>query len=342
MSMSREDLLDEIIRTVRSNGVGGLTTAAELRTLLAEIVNSAFDGLLENSQDIAVLANNAVLKTGNQTVNGVKTFVAPVKIGIPTDDDHAATKKYVDDLFAGAGNTDLSFNGNRTIKRQINGLEGLNIGGTNLKEVLENLLYPKKAPNVGVSLSVYEYEMGDNSNILVSWSATQIETDNITKVTVNGVDVGSFPGASQNGTLNIARSPLSDTVVTVVGYMPAAQKTAQATAKVLRAYRIGGSTNSGQAVPHTDEEIRALNRFLHRPNSVQEFKVTLNSLSYLVISVPEILNSSPTFFINGLRFNDFTVVRNSSSYTNTHGFTDTVDVYVSNNQMKGDFTVKIL
>jgi hypothetical protein len=43
------------------------------------------------------LVNNAVQKTGNETINGVKTFVTSPVVPTPDEDMEAATKKYVDD-----------------------------------------------------------------------------------------------------------------------------------------------------------------------------------------------------------------------------------------------------
>lgn len=45
----------------------------------------------------AVAEGTAVLLTGNQTVNGNKTFNGVTSIAAPTANNHAATKKYVDD-----------------------------------------------------------------------------------------------------------------------------------------------------------------------------------------------------------------------------------------------------
>ena len=43
------------------------------------------------------LVNNAVQKTGDETINGIKTFVTSPIVPTPDEDMEAATKKYVDD-----------------------------------------------------------------------------------------------------------------------------------------------------------------------------------------------------------------------------------------------------
>ena len=43
---------------------------------------------------------NAVQNTGNETINGIKTFISSPIIPTPDEDMEAATKKYVDDAIA--------------------------------------------------------------------------------------------------------------------------------------------------------------------------------------------------------------------------------------------------
>lgn len=58
----------------------------------------AGDGLDQEADGLAV--DSTVVRTsGEQSIAGLKTFSGPVVVPLPTDDGHAATKKYVDDNY---------------------------------------------------------------------------------------------------------------------------------------------------------------------------------------------------------------------------------------------------
>ena len=82
-------------KTFSSNIVGNLAgnaaTASKLQTPI-NINGVSFDG----SSDITISNTTAVNLTGNQTIDGVKTFSSSPTVPTPTTDFQAVTKQYVD------------------------------------------------------------------------------------------------------------------------------------------------------------------------------------------------------------------------------------------------------
>ena len=71
--------------------------------------DAAGDGLTGGGGDALAVDTTVVRTTGDQTLEGIKTFTGTIIVPAPTDDTHAATRKYVDDKLSSSvadGDTD--------------------------------------------------------------------------------------------------------------------------------------------------------------------------------------------------------------------------------------------
>ena len=68
-------------------------------SMLASVVPKSLEDIIDT------LDSSIVKLTGNQTIEGIKTFVSSPIVPTPTTDFQVATKKYVDDVIGGGAGT---------------------------------------------------------------------------------------------------------------------------------------------------------------------------------------------------------------------------------------------
>lgn len=342
--VTKSELLDAIVQKIRSAGVGGLTTAEELRQVVTDIVDSFFGGDDALSATIAALSDIAVKTSGTQNIAGIKTFTdVPKSPGIPVDDDDVVNRAYVSqvaDSIIQLISNNIPFDSNRAIKRQITGLEGVNLNKTNITETLEELLYPVKHPLVSaLTLPAYEHEYGDNTNVAVSWTVTKTD-QNIDSISVGGIPVAAT-GNTQSGVTNVVKAANADTNISVVVTSQGKTHTATVTSVVKRKLRIGGSAKTGLAGdPILNSDILTLPGYF-ATSYLFKGSVTVAEGQHLVIAIPSIFGT-PTFLLEGLVCNDFNKVWTAQNFTNSFGHTETFNVWVSKNIQPGTLYLEIV
>ena len=232
---------------------------------------------------------------------------------------------------SGGGGTvsDILYNGQRPIIRNIPGAVGVNTNTTTLKTFLDALFFPAVAPGATLSVNNPIRETGQSTAYTLSRNAIK-NTNPITGITVAGTvktptgntQSGTQTGntAASTGTFNFA---MSDTDGTLNG-------AANCSIQYLDRMFWGTTAKNGGSSPILDSDILAL---------VNSALVTNKNLSlanfgggntYLIFAFPSSFGT-PAFTVNGLANTAFTKVRSASNFVNAQGATIVMDVWVSNN-----------
>lgn len=331
--MDQASLLQNIADKVRSGGVGGLTLALEVREVLTNIVNTIFselaDGVIINQQ----VLSGFVPIDGNAEIHNLKTFtVLPQSASLPQVDSDFVTKKYIDDLINAIEISDFVFDSDRYIKRQVAGLENINLGKATAKETLEELLYPVKTPSgsiTGPPIHLY----GQFTDAIISYEL--IRTDQpITSADVNGVDIHINSGESQEGTINVPHNPASDSVFMLT--VTAGDKVFTTTfiSKIVHPVYAGQTSKDNIVSLITNVDLNALAFF----EKGDDIKITVDENKRLIIALPE--DEVNPFLINGIFNNYFTI--DTFAFTNYFGSTSNYIVYVSKSFATGDNLITFL
>lgn len=341
--LTLSDLKISLAAKIRSTGDNGLTTAAEMRVFLSDFLDSIFNQINVLQVQIGNAGSGFVHLTGDEIIAGIKTFSAiPLSAGTPTTATQVTNKAYVDAVIAAlitTIGTSLPFDSNRLIKRQVIGLEGETLGGSNVNQALEALLFSVKYPGV-LLLPIPDRELG-NAQAIINYSVVKTDAV-ITNILINGVPV-TPTGDTQSGQVT---STFSGTVDTQVTLTASATKTisVQGQSKVSKACYYGFSPKSGKVTdPILDSDIINLSKVINCPldrviNKIYSF----SSLGYLAIGFFSTDTTNPIFKINGLVNNDFSLSR-TSSFINSFGYTyANFKVYISNQQYLGDFQIEII
>ena len=211
--MTKPELLTELSNRVRSNGVGGLTTAYDLRVFLAAFVNSIFEVTDGITTTVGNNYSKTVKITGDQLIAGIKSFSSfPISAGTPTEDTQLVNKLYVDDLVAAMIDTiasSIPFDASAPIKRQLPGLEGESWTNGSIVDAMNNFLYGVKYPTPEL-LNIPQREIGSTS-INVQWSVTKTDAS-ISYIAINGSPI-TPTGDTQTGTTSVPVSDVSDTTM---------------------------------------------------------------------------------------------------------------------------------
>lgn len=339
--MTIEQLKAEVDAVVRSAGVGGLTTAAEVRQLIKDIIDQLFQGLAgERTFATDGLAGKVALQ-GDQSVDGSKTFVTiPKSSGTPVAPNDLITKAYLESVLASFGIADLNFDGNRAITRQVDGIEGVNLGTATVKNLLEKLLYPPAPPVLTIGLAAPSHEYGDTGPVAVNWTVTP-GAEVITGISISGNAVAPT-GSYQTGTLNGAVNPTADTTFTLlVTTADGSSYTMSVTSTVSRKIRAGYSTKNGTSQPIIGSDLNAIAGAFSDSRELA-IQIIIPVSNYMVIAIPSAyISGATTFVINGFLVNDFNKVRTNWPYTNAFGYTENFDVWVSKNYMTGTNNLNI-
>lgn len=238
---------------------------------------------------------------------------------------------------------DLAFDSTAAVKRPIPGLQGVSLGKTGILATLQELLYPVISPIVSLSLSITQFEYGDNSNIIASWGVTRTDEPILTiQVGVNSI--AGVTGNTQNGTQAITKDGTSPVNVLLVATTATRNANVSRTAAASRKIRVGASNKNGTTASMLDSDLNALSGFYSSSKSLTPQTIIIGESQYLVIEIPTLFTggNTPIFKINGFVNNAFTKVRSNNTFVNSFGFADLVDVFVSNAFSTGTITVEIV
>jgi len=306
---------------IRSGGQGGLTLASEAREFLSAFIDSVYTQI---AQDVLINENaldGKVPKSGDFTIEDIKTFTTlPKSEEVPEEDDDLVNKKYVDDKIVEQASTEsFEFDSDRPIKRQVIGLENINLGKATARDTLEALLYPIKMPT-GTVEGPATHLYGDDTAVSVRY--TLVKTDQpITGANINGVNIPISSGEDQEGTINVPQNPASDTVFTLTVVAGEATFSTSFVSSIVHACYAGDMAKDNVISPVTNADINALTIF----ELAQPVSVTVGENKYLALAVPE--DGNLPFFINGIFSNYFTT--KNIAFTNPFGNTSNYVLYVS-------------
>lgn len=240
---------------------------------------------------------------------------------------------------------DLLFDSTAGIKRQVIGLQGVVLGKTTIKQTLQALLYPIVPPTLALAITGLPtnltFEYGDNNTITANWTVTRTD-EPIVAITVGGISQ-TVTGNTQSGSQVLTKTGLANLIVSLVATTATQSVNTSLTALVSKRIRYGGTVKDGLIVPILDADINAAPNSFFSANrttaGIPRFPVIAGA-NYLYIEFPTAF-STPIYLINGVVNNAFTKVRSASAYVNPFGFSDTVDVWVSNQISPGVIMLEI-
>lgn len=236
---------------------------------------------------------------------------------------------------------DLAFDSSLPIKRVVPGMQGVVLGKTTILDAIKELFYPILPPTLGLNLSIGTFEYGDANQLTANWSVTRTD-ENILTISVNNTSIGGVTGNSQNGALLVSKNGLVNVVVPMQATTATKSVNASATAVVARKLRFGSSVKDGAILPLLDSDINGLLGQFSGTYKLSPTNVIIGTSQYLVIAIPASLLgvNVPVFKINGFVNNAFTL-RRSNSFTNSFGYAEATNVYVSNAFATGSLTLEI-
>ncbi|WP_113636109.1 hypothetical protein [Nubsella zeaxanthinifaciens] len=221
---------------------------------------------------------------------------------------------------------DLSFNGERPISREVIGLKGVTPTGSNLKTVMENVLYPAVAPDAALTVNDPVREIGASTAYTLNWTVTK-NTNPITGIMVDGIAV-TPTGVSQSGTRSGNFPAAAGSFAKAITVTDGSQSNTKSVTVKFLARMWASNINKKTGI--TDADILALAGSELREDRFRSFTNFGGGGLYPIFVVP-VAFGMPAFNVNGLTNTDFTVVRSNSPFVNANGATVMVNVIVFNN-----------
>jgi len=93
----------------------------------------------------------------------------------------------------------IAFNGDRPIKREDSEWEGINVGGTNVVDFLENFFFPFISATISINSTTTYYETGSAQNVALSGTITANDEtifSSTGSIKRTGIEIATFPSAS--------------------------------------------------------------------------------------------------------------------------------------------------
>ena len=229
---------------------------------------------------------------------------------------------------SGGSGSGSGFNGQRNITRQTPGIVGYDPNTTTVVAFLENVFYPPVAPIAAISINNPIREIGAPNDFTLSWEVTE-QSNAITGISVDGTPV-SPTGGNQSGTMG---GDLSDSIGVHTFDMSVTDGTltgeASCTLQFLPGFYYGTTDKDGSgSAPILDSDILALTEEL-RNDYRKTFSTFGGGGKHLIFAFPSTFGT-PRFTINGLVNTAFTLVRDTTDFSNYWEFTQPYDVWVSN------------
>lgn len=265
--------------------------------------------------------------------NGAKVLVAPI-IGsvVPLrtlkQGPNMSIVEEASDIVLGV--PDLVFDSTKPSTSSIVGLSGKILGGNGIISTLQALIYPIRPPVVSITIAPVAFEFGDTSILTVNWSVVRTDED-ITIIIVNNQNI--IPtGGNQSGTVQIANPGTGTVTVTMSAATATKNTSTQASSSAMRKVRYGYLSKDGITSQITDQDINnsvnILNSF-YSSGVMGPFQFNIPTGNYLVIIIPTAFGGNWSFLINGFNNNAFNLVRSGQPYINKFGFSDPVNIWVS-------------
>lgn len=236
---------------------------------------------------------------------------------------------------------DLAFDTTKPSTSPITGLGGVTLNGQTVLQALTALLYPIRNPGASISVVPSIFEYGDNTNLNASWAATQTD-EPITSITVNGASQ-IVTGNTQNGSLAISKTGLVSVSVPINVATATKTSNAFANANVSRMIRYGTTTKDGIINTIVDSDIQALSSFFFSlGNSIPSLQLQVQINQYIIIEIPVAFGNNWIFKVNGFVNNAFNLVRNNQPFVNSFGYSDIVNVWISQSFATGNILLDLV
>lgn len=227
------------------------------------------------------------------------------------------------------------------VKRAIPGLQGVSLNANSVLQVLNAILYPTLPPVISLVLNTLQFEFGDNTPLLAGWFVTRTDEPILTINVNNNAQIPT--GNTQGSSVSVNKNGLTDVFVPMQVTTALNNVNTSQTAKVFRKLRFGPSNKDGIIAQILDADVNGLIGVFATTYKLPVTLLTIGISQYLIIEIPVgLLNgATPQFKINGFLNNAFSLVRTNSSFTNSFGFAEAVNVYASNSFFTGPIQLEI-
>ena len=236
---------------------------------------------------------------------------------------------------------DVNFNGNRPITLNIPGFIGLNPGGNNLADFLNNLFYPSQLPTASITGGIQlERSATGTTPVTVTWTAgRQAATEPLSTIVVDGMSKGFSqpgPGSSVSATNGITLTNNTDKTVTIVVTTTDAKTASASTSYVWLPKAYWGRTANTTATS-SDILASAGGSNILTNSKARTITVTASGFNHVFYAYPSSMGDLTSINIGGLEsIASFT--KTVISFTNASGYTQNYNVYTSNNETSGNVT----
>lgn len=232
------------------------------------------------------------------------------------------------------GGADDAFDGERPVLREGLSYTGLVIGGTTVKEFLENFFFPALAPLAALTIvgeSVLEYGLsGVGLERTLNWDIDR-RTNPIASIIVDGVDIEPT-GEDQYGNQPVTLIGNVTNTFSLLAIDTSGLQVLKNTSFYFRhGYYWGAMADISNIL---DADIMDLDGAESGTGKILDTnrQKTFNGINgaggYLVFAFPQSWGA-PSFKVNGLANSAFTKVRNDN-FVNQHGYSEPYQVWVSN------------
>ncbi len=231
---------------------------------------------------------------------------------------------------------DLLFDTTTPSTSPIPGLTGVTLGAAGVLGALKALIYPIRPPVISLNIVPSIFEFGDTTILTINWSVTRTDED-ITSIVVNGQPIVPT-GQTQSGSIPLVNPAQGDISVSMSAATATKNASTSATSSALRKIRYGYLPADGIINPITDDAINtAATMFgsFYKSGVVGPYTFTVAQGNYLVIIIPTAFGINWGFLINGFNNNAFNLIRNAQPYINKFGYSDQVNIWVSQSVVTG-------
>lgn len=281
------------------------------------------------------------LTFSNLGVNGARIYAQTIANNVQfrrvTQGNNVVITERTNDLVWDVN--DLKFDSSAPIKRAISGLQGIVLNKQGILSTLQELLYPIIPPVVTINTILAQFELGDNTNLITNWSVARTD-EQIVSITIGGISQ-TVTGNSQSGTFNQPKTGLVN--ISIIAQAVTATSITSATTSSIasRKLRFGTTNKDGLIAQILDSDINGLQSVFSSTPTLPSTALIVGVGQYLIISIPVALGSTPVFKVNGFVNNAFNLVRTNSAFINSFGFSDPVNVWVSQSFSTGSILLEI-
>lgn len=237
---------------------------------------------------------------------------------------------------------DVNFNGNRPITLNIPGFIGLNPGGNNLADFLNNLFYPSQPPTANLTgvFTNNELETPGSFSTTLNWTAgRQLATEPLASVVIDGQSKGFSqpgPGGTVSGT-HSQSIPKNTNRAFVLTVTTIDSKTATSSVTYTWLPKAYWGRTANVAANSTDILASAGGSNILTNSKARTITVTASGSNRVFYAYPSNMGDLTSINIGGLEsIASFT--KTVISFTNASGYTQNYNVYTSNNETSGNVT----